>query len=121
MLKPGETITHCPHCGKELWDQRLDEKGYPRLDTEWEMTAEGGPATKLTVRFVEPGNRLGREIRGNLEYRTANKGQDYPTEPEKVATNAYATDLETFHKTWGNPDWDKRDKSAMGLIGTGGG
>lgn len=98
-------LTHCPHCGKKLLDERLDAKGYPIQDSEWELEAPGGPATKLRVTDVEPGNRLGREIRGVLAYRTKEKGTVYAD--DAVAT--YSTDLETFHKTWaytGNKDND---------------
>lgn len=89
-------LTHCPHCGEALFDERLTEQGWPRIGSEWELDAEGGPVTKLTVLEVEPGNRLGREIRGTITYRTQKNGTEYAPD----ASTGYATDYETFNKTW---------------------
>jgi hypothetical protein len=106
------TLTHCPHCGKALFDERLDEQGYPRLDTVWEMDDGRGPAAKLTVQFIEPGNRLGREIRGTIMYRTKKEGTEYNEE----GAAPYATDYKTFYSTW-NYQGEKDMSQIVGELG----
>lgn len=95
MARPE--LTHCPHCKKALWDDRLDEKGYPLLDTVWELPKDNtGPGTRLIVKEVEPANRYGREIRGHVDYKTKRGGEEYDFANGKL----YAADLQTFHKIW---------------------
>lgn len=108
MARPD--LTHCPHCGKKLWDERLDERGFPLLDSVWEHPKDNfGPGVRLIVREVEPGNRFDRHIRGRIEYKTKKSGTEYDVEGAQM----YSTSIDIFHKIWARDSELPVDRSSF--------
>jgi hypothetical protein len=107
-MKAINGLTHCPHCHRQLWDERLEENGCPKLDSVWEQPAnEDGPGFRLRVTEVDPQNRYGRDVRGYICYKTKASGTEYDVLGEQF----YSTSLDVFHKVWVRDPTAPRDNS----------
>lgn len=66
---------------------------YPEVGTRWVDNQDD--SRTLTVEVVEPGDRLGREIRGLLNAATRVAAAD-----SRAIDLPYATDIRTFNGVW---------------------
>jgi hypothetical protein len=109
-MRAKNDLTHCPHCKRQLWDERLDEEGWPRIDTIWELpTDDLGPGRRLRITEVEVHNRFGRDIRGYVCFKTKDGGKEYDVDNEEF----YTTSMENFAKIWLYDPNVKRDFSKL--------
>lgn len=99
----GLSMTICPHCGRPMQDDRLDNDGFPKVGQRWHLPAiagkgdhqSGGPEQTLLIEEINKTDLRGREIRGLVVLPKNKKEEELDDH-----SYPYSTNLETFNKVW---------------------